>query len=365
MGEAKTIRYAVVGGGWISQAAFMPAVAQTGNSAITALVTGDPEKATALGERYGLTAFSYERYPEALASGLFDAVYLALPNGMHRDYAVPALEAGLHVLLEKPMATSVADCEAIIAAAERGNARLMLAYRLHFEPGTLDAIERVRAGAIGEPLVFSATFGQHVATENHRAHRGYWAGPVPDMGTYPINAVRNLFSDEPVEVHAHGARRPGSPYGFHGTVAVTLRFPGDRLAQFTVSYETDSVDAYRVVGTEGDLLMAPGFTFGQPLAGELTRVGKTESLSYPSVDQFGAETRYFSDCILDGRVPEPDGEEGLADVRILAAIERALETGQPQTLPPMRRRTRPDKSQAIELPEITVPELVNAAKPGG
>ena len=365
MGEAKTIRYAVVGGGWIAQAAFMPAVAQTGNSEITALVTGDPEKAAALGERYGLAAFSYDRYPEALASRLFDAVYLALPNGMHRDYAVPALEAGLHVLLEKPMATSVADCEAIIAAAERGNARLMLAYRLHFEPGTLDAIERVRKGEIGQPLVFSATFGQHVATENHRAHQGYWAGPVPDMGTYPINAVRNLFTDESVEVHAHGARRPGSPYGFHGTVAVTLRFPGDRLAQFTVSYETDSVDAYRIVGTEGDLLMLPSFSFGQSLAGELTQGGRTGSLSYPSVDQFGAETRYFSDCILNGRVPEPDGEEGLADVRILAAIERALETGQPQSLAPMRRRTRPDKSLAIELPEITVPELVNAARPGG
>lgn len=365
MGDAKTVRYAVVGGGWISQAAFMPAVVQTGNSTMTALVTGDPEKARALGETYGLTTFSYERYGEALASGLFDAVYLALPNGMHRDYAVPALEAGIHVLLEKPMATSVAECEAIIAAAERGSAKLMLAYRLHFEPGTLDAIERVRRGEIGEPLAFTATFGQHVSTENHRAHQGYWAGPVPDMGTYPINAVRNLFADEPIAVHAHGARRPGSAYDFHGTVAVTLLFPGDRLAQFTVSYETDSVDAYRIVGTEGDLLMSPGFTFGQGLAGRLTRNGASEALSYPSVDQFGAETRYFSDCILNDRVPEPDGEEGLADTRILAAIERALETGRAQVLPPLRRRTRPDASQRIALPEIATPGLVNAAKPGG
>ncbi|MFD0937909.1 Gfo/Idh/MocA family protein [Methylobacterium trifolii] len=361
----RNIRYAVVGGGWISQAAFMPAVAQTGNSEMTALVTGDPDKARALGERYGLKTFRYDQYGEALHSGLFDAVYLALPNGMHRDFAVPALEAGLHVLLEKPMATSVADCEAIIEAAQGANARLMLAYRLHFEPGTLDAIARVRAGEIGEPLLFSATFGQHVAAENHRARQGYWAGPVPDMGTYPINAARNLFSDEPIAVTAQGARRPGSPYDFDGTVSVTLRFPGDRLAQFTVSYETDGVDAYRIAGTKGDLLMQPGFTFGKGLAGALTRAGETENLAFPSVDQFGAETRYFSDCILNDRAPEPDGEEGLCDVRVLAAIERALETGQTQTLAPMQRRTRPDASQRIELPAITVPEMVNAAEPGG
>lgn len=362
--SGRKVRYAVVGGGWISQAAFMPAIAQTGNSEISALVTGDPEKARVLGSRYGLRAFSYDRFEEALAGDLFDAVYLALPNGMHRDFAVPALEAGCHLLLEKPMATSVAECEAIIGAAQRADARLMIAYRLHFEPGTLDAIARVRRGEIGEPLVFTATFGQHVSPDNHRAHQGYWAGPVPDMGTYPINAARNLFADEPVEVMAHGARRPGGPFDFDATVAVTLRFPGDRLAQFTVSYETDSVGAYRIVGTAGDLLMAPGFTFGEALAGTLTRNGASEALRYPSVDQFGAEARYFSDCILQGRDPEPDGEEGLADLRVLEAVERALRTGQVQRLAPMQRQRRPGPAQGLALPEITVPDLVNAAAPG-
>ncbi len=363
--SGRKVRYAVIGGGWIAQAAFMPGVAQTGNSEMTALVTGDPEKAAALAKAYGLTAFSYDRYDEALASGLFDAVYLALPNGMHRDYAVPALEAGCHVLLEKPMAVSVAECEAIIAASQRSGAKLMLAYRLHFEPGTLDAIERVRAGEIGDPLVFTSTFGQHVSGGNHRASQGYWAGPVPDMGTYPINAARNLFGAEPIAVMAWGTRRPNSPYAFDGTVAVTLRFPGDRLAQFTVSYETDAVDAYRIVGTKGDLLMSPGFMFGIGLAGEITRGGETETLEFPGVDQFGGQTRYFSDCILHGRTPESDGEEGLCDVRVLAAVERALATGQQQILEPMERRTRPDRSQAMALPEIDKPEMINAAEPGG
>ncbi len=361
--SGRKVRYAVVGGGWISQAAFMPGVAQTGNSEMTAIVTGDPEKGKALADTYGLTAFTYDRYKEALASDLFDAVYLALPNGMHRDYAVPALDAGCHVLLEKPMAVSVAECEAINAAARTSGAKLMIAYRLHFEPGTLDAIARIRAGAIGEPRMFTATFGQKVSAANHRAKQGYWAGPVPDMGTYPINAARNLFGEEPVEVSAIGSRRPDSPFPFDGTVAVTLRFPSGRLAQFTVSYETEAVDAYRVTGTEGDLHLQPAFLFGMGLAGRLTRGGTTEPLAYPSVDQFGGQTRYFSDCILNDRVPEPDGEEGLCDIRILEAVERALATGQTQSLPPHDRSRRPDPSQRMELPEVEPPEMVNAARP--
>lgn len=361
--SGRKVRYAVVGGGWISQAAFMPGVAQTGNSEMTAIVTGDPDKAQALAKTYGLTAFTYDRYKEALASDLFDAVYLALPNGMHRDYAVPALEAGCHVLLEKPMAVSVAECQAINAAAEASGAKLMIAYRLHFEPGTLDAIARVRAGQIGEPRLFTSSFGQHVSAGNHRAKQGYWAGPVPDMGTYPINAARNLFGEEPVEVTALGSRRPDSPFPFDGTVAVTLRFPSGRLAQFTVSYETEGVDAYRVAGTEGDLHLKPAFLFGKGLAGTVTRGGETERLAYPSVDQFGGQTRYFSDCILNDRMPEPDGEEGLCDIRVLEAVERALVTGRTQILEPFSRRRRPDPSQRMELPEVEPPAMVNAARP--
>ena len=363
--DGRKVRYAVVGGGWISQAAFMPGVDHTGNSEMTAIVTGDPQKAKTLADTYGLTSFTYDQYEDALASDLFDAVYLALPNGMHKDYAVPALKAGCHVLLEKPMAVSVAECEAINAAAQASGAKLMIAYRLHFEPATLDAIARIRAGQIGEPRMFTATFGQTVEAGNHRAKQGYWAGPVPDMGTYPLNAARNLFGEEPVEVSAVGSRRADSPFAFDGTVAVTLRFPSGRLAQFTVSYETDAVDAYRVTGTRGDLHLQPAFLFGKGLAGTLTRGGEPEALTYPSVDQFGGQTRYFSDCILHDRLPEPDGEEGLCDIRVLEAVERALATGQTQTLPPFTRRTRPDLLQRMELPEVEPPAIVNAARPEG
>ena len=206
--DDKKIRYAVVGAGWISQAAFMPGVKTTGNSVLSAIVTGDHRKAEALGKRYGVErAYHYDAYVAALDSGGFDAIYLALPNWQHRQFAVPALERGIHVLLEKPMATSEEDCHAISAAAKRGGAKLMIAYRLHFEPATLEAIRIAQSGALGRVGLFTSTFTQPVEAGNHRAQNGYWSGPVPDMGTYPINAVRNLFRAEPTEVMGRGAAR--------------------------------------------------------------------------------------------------------------------------------------------------------------
>ena len=362
--EGRKVRYAVVGAGWISQAAFMPGVAHTGNSEMTAIVTGDQAKAEALGRRYGIErTYHYDAYRAALESGGFDALYLASPNWQHREFAVPALEAGLHVLLEKPMATTEDDCRAIMAAARKGGGKLMIAYRLHFEPATLEALRLVHSGALGRVGMFTSTFGQHVSAANHRAQHGFWAGPVADMGPYPINAARNLFRAEPTEVMAWGTRTQG--FGFDDTVSVLLRFPFDQMAQFTVAYGLNAIDEYRVWGSDGDLLVSPGFTLGAALHHRLTLGESATESRFPHVDQFGGETAYFSDCILGDRDPEPDGEEGLLDVRVVAAIGRALETGRTQELAPLRRAKQPMPDQARNLPPVKTPPMVNAAAPGG
>lgn len=145
-GHTKKVRYAVVGGGQISQQAFMPGISRTDNSELTALVTGDPVKADKLAKLYGIKAWSYEQYDDLLKSGEIDAVYVATPNFLHLQYAVPALEAGIHVLLEKPMASSVDEAEQIIAAQQKSGAKLMIAYRLHHEPGTVEMITRAGRG---------------------------------------------------------------------------------------------------------------------------------------------------------------------------------------------------------------------------
>jgi predicted dehydrogenase len=358
------IRYAVVGAGWIAQQWFMPAVAHTGNSLMTALVTGDPKKGEVLGKRYGIKAYGYDAYETLLKSRAIDAIYLALPNSMHREYAVKALQAGIHVLLEKPMAVSVDECEAIRAAAEGSGAKLMIAYRLHFEPATLAAIDLVHKGKLGTVRFFSSAFSQNIHPSNHRAKNGFWAGPVADMGPYPINAARNLFAAEPLEVWAVGAQHPDVNFDFADTVSVTLRFSEERLAQFTVSYSASAVDQYRIVGSGGDLEISPAYGMESGLVHHLNMNGKEKwTREFPRVDHFGGELKYFSDCILEKRDPEPDGEEGLADVRVIAAIERALASGKPEKLPAFQRKKRPELTQRVELPAVQLPELVNAATP--
>ena len=112
----------------------------------------------------------------------------------------------------------------------------MVGYRLHFEPATLATIQKIRSGELGRVHLFNSTFAQVVDPSNHRAHHGDLAGPVLDMGPYPVNAARYVFEDEPTEVaSAVGTRNANSgfPQDFFDTVAVTLRFPGERLAQFS------------------------------------------------------------------------------------------------------------------------------------
>jgi predicted dehydrogenase len=366
-GSEKKVRYAVVGLGDISQEAMMPALAQTGNSEITALVTSDPEKAEKLGERYGVSAhFSYEEFPELLRSGKIDAIYLATPNWRHAEFAVPALEAGVHVLMEKPMEVSTAKCREILEAQKKSGAKLMVAYRLHFEPATLSTIEMIRAGELGEVNLFNATFCQMVDPENHRARHGVEAGPLFDMAPYPVNAARYVFGDEPVEVvAAAGVRHPEAGLGeLDDTISATLRFPNNRLAQFVVSYYGSSVDSFFAVGTEGSIQMNPAFGYGKPLEQHITINEKKSHKAHKATDQFAGELSYFSECILENKDPEPDGEEGYADVRVLEGIVRALESGKAQRLEPFTRSRRIDtKHQEERFSQKSHGPLVNAKSP--
>ena len=360
----RKVRYAVVGVGWISQAEFLPGVGHTGNSEVVALVTGHEEKAAKVGEKYGLTdLYTYEEYEGLLASGKIDAAYLATPNFDHVELAVKTLEAGIHLLLEKPMAVSVEECERIIAASERSGAKLMVAYRLHFEPGTLKAIERVRKGEIGAIRFFNSSFSQVVSGQNHRAKHGYWAGPVPDMGPYTINAARNLFGAEPLEVYATGVCTDPERFTMDDTVAVTLKFPGERIAAFVVAYNGGDVDDYRIVGSRGSIFSDPAYQVGVAIRQKTTQ-GKSESTeSFPKTDHFGGELKYFSDCVLKGQNPEPDGEEGMLDVRVLAAIEESLRANRPVSLEPYFRKRRPSPEQVEKLGAVKQPDLIGAHKP--
>ena len=364
----KKVRYAIVALGDISQESLMPGVAHTGNSVITALVTGDPKKATEVAKRYDVppeSVYTYEQFGMLLSSGKIDAIYLATPNFRHAEFAVPALKAGIHVLLEKPMEISVARCQEILDAQKGTNAKLMIAYRLHFEPGTLAIVDLLRTGKLGEVRGFSSVFSQNVDPANHRVKNGTEAGPLFDMGAYPINAVRNFFEAEPTEVYAIGTKSAdaGLPMDFAHTVTVLLKFPDERVAQFIVSYVGDAIDTYTLWGSKANLVGTPAYGFGKPHEYVLSEKSKKTSESFKSTDHFGGELKYFSDCILNDRVPEPDGEEGLLDLRVIEAAVESMKTNQPVALVPMQRSKHIDTSNVEKLSTPHIPEPVDAKKP--
>jgi len=369
LGSGGKVRYGLVGLGDITQAALLPGVAHTGNSEATAVVSGDLDKAQAVAKRWSIPhVYGYDRFDALLGSGEVDALYIGTPNWRHAEFAIPALERGIHVLCEKPLDISAERARAMIDAAKRGGAKLMTAYRLHFEPATLDAITRIRDGQLGDLLAFTSCFGQMVDPANHRATSGIEAGPLFDMGAYPINATRYLFGAEPLEVvSAVGSRQPDSPVGdFDDTVAVTLRFPGNRLAQFTVSYNMNPVDSFIIAGTKGSIHMSPAYGWQDALEQNRT-VGDTKKHeAFRHTDHFGGELKYFSDCILEDRDPEPDGEEGLADLAVIEAVVKALETGGSVPVEPIARSRRIDPAAQVQtLRAPRSPDPIGAQSPSG
>ena len=360
----KQIRYAVVGLGHIAQIAVLPAFANARrNSRLTGLVSGDPLKRAQLAKTYGVErTWSYEDYDACLKSGDVDAVYIALPNSLHHEYALRAAQAGIHVLCEKPMALTEDQCQRMSEAARAARVRLMVAYRLHFERANLEAIEVLRSGRLGEPRLFSSTFCTPVEPGNIRVRRGTGGGVLYDIGIYCINAARALFRDEPVEVQAATV---GVLDEVEEAVTGWLRFPGDRLATFTCSFGAGKVSEYRVAGTKGDLCVEPAYDYARPLKHRLTLDGETRERRYAKRDQFAPELLYFSDCILLNREPEPGAEEGLADVRVIRALYRSAQSGQPVELAPYEKRERPSLEQEIRRPPVDKPQTVHTQAPSG
>lgn len=236
----------------------------------------------------------------------------------------------------------------MVAACRKTKVQLMTAYRLHFEAGNLNAIEAIRSGKIGEARLFTSVHTMQVDPENIRVELSLGGGPLEDIGVYSLNAARYAFRAEPEEVSAtvvrgHDRRFKDVPEG----VAVTLRFPGQRLATFYCSFGATKVSEYRIIGTEGILTMDPAFTWHGEIVQTITRKDKPKKRAFAHRDQVAAEIIYFANCIMKNKKPEPSGMEGLIDVRIMDAIRRSYVKNRPVKISPMNKRRRPHAGQAI------------------
>jgi predicted dehydrogenase len=364
MAQSK-VRYAVVGLGYIAQAAVLPSFAHARrNSSLHAIVSSSVEKLNEIGDKYRIPVrATYDDYERVLQE--VDAVYICTPNSEHEDYVVRAAKAGKHVLCEKPLAVTQEQCHRMIKAAKQGNVKIMTAYRLHFEPLFLEVLDIVRSGKIGEPRYFSSSFSMHAKPGGIRTQRELGGGTLYDLGVYCINTARLMFGAEPTSVFASSidGARANMPEIDEMTTG-TLRFDGDRLATFTTSFNANGVSDFRVVGTEGNIHAEPAYEYAEALGYTLTVGENIRKKKGRRRDQFAAEISYFSDCIMNGKDPEPSAEEGCWDVRVVSALYQSAQTDKVVELnhfgpedPPMRR-------QAIDMPPVArEPELVAVEKP--
>jgi glucose-fructose oxidoreductase len=269
------------------------------------------------------------------------------------------------VLCEKPLAVTVEECQRMITACRKAGVKLMVAYRLHFDPMNLAVIDLARRGRLGALKFFNSSFSMAVRAGNIRTKRAYGGGTLYDIGVYCINGARNLFRAEPTRVSAVSINSGlASLSEVDETTVATLQFGNERIASFVTSFNAADVGAYRVVGTKGELHADPAYEYAGRLSYTLTVNGKTIRKKVAKHDQFAAELLYFSDCVLHDRQPEPSGEEGLQDVRIVQALYESAKSGHPVSIRPIRKTKRPSGRQRISRPGVRKPPLTKVRSPG-
>ena len=329
---SRKVGWAVVGIGQLSLEEILPAFAQCQRSRLVALVSGHPDKAKKVAAAYGVSPraiYDYKNYDSLADNKEVDVVYIVLPNSMHAEFTIRGHEAGKHVLCEKPMATKVAECERMIAAANKAKKKLMIAYRLHYEPYNKAAIQFCRKKTYGPIRSISASNNQSVKAPNIRLSKKLGGGPLGDIGIYCLNATRYLTGEEPVEVAAF-AHRPKDDPRFREVpegVSFVLRFPSGVLASCDCDFASMETRRYRVHCAEGFIDLDPAFSY-RGLRMHVKAAGDgAKELQFGEVNQFAVEMDHFSECVLTDKKPLTPGEEGLADMRVIAAIEEAAATG--------------------------------------
>jgi glucose-fructose oxidoreductase len=348
----KQIGYAVVGTGDLTRHALLPAFATLENARLSAIVGADRADAQALAREFrAAAAYHLDEFRQCLTRDDVQAVYIAVPNSLHSDYTVDAARAGMHVLCERPMAVTADECRRMIRTCQTNHVKLMVSYRLRFQPAFGKVMELAGTGQLGTLKTLSSDITLRIPTpDDPRLQRRLGGGSVYDLGISVIAAARMLLGFDVAQVMAMTART-NRRYGGdvdESTVALA-RFPDERLAHFHSSFGEEPASTMTVFGEEGWLRVTPAYRHDVETRLYVCRQGRHEETSFEPTDQFAAELAYFSDCILNDRHPEPSGIDGLQDIRIVEAIYRSARDGRPVTLPRLARADAPGRAE----PEVS------------
>lgn len=333
----KKLRWGVISTANIGRVAVLPAIQRSRNGELVAVASRDEGTARAFADNLGIPR-AYDSYEALLAADDIDAVYIPLPNSLHREWTIKAAQADKHILCEKPLALDAAQCQEMEAAAQQNGVVFMEAFMYRFHPRTEKVLQLVRGGAIGEPRLLYAAFTFRLSNlENIRFNPDLGGGSLMDVGCYCVNIMRTIAAaipgaGEAVEVSAYAN---WGKTGVDEEMTGTLRFANGLLAQFSSGLTLERREFYQVSGSEGHLDVQSAFL---PGTGDTTiheYHGRQDPIAHeiPGVDEYQLMAEHFADCVLSGKPVRYPPSEAAANMRVIEALYRsARASGRPETV---------------------------------
>ncbi len=343
----KRLGFAIVGLGTLALEEILPAFAETKRCKPVALVSGSQNKAAEIAQQYGINPkniYNYQNYDSIRNNPEVDVIYIVLPNSMHAEYTIRGAQGGKHILCEKPMATSPQECQQMIDACNKANKKLMVAYRIQYEPYNRAMMQMVRSKELGAVRMIEADNGQNQGGDLNqwrlkKALAG--GGCLPDVGIYCLNTSRFLTGEEPIEISAMMYSTPGDPrfQEVEENISFMMRFPSGILANCSASYGYHEARRYRVFGADAWAELDPAFSY-TGLQMHMAHKSRANSMAetvenrrMEQKNQFALEMDHMAECVMENKQPYTPGEEGLQDQKLMAVIYEAARTGKTIKLP--------------------------------
>jgi predicted dehydrogenase len=320
------VRWGVLSTADIGMAKVTPAIQQADNCEVVAIASRSLEQAEAAAGQLGITGF-YGSYEALLEADDVDAVYIPLPNNLHREWTIKAAAAGKHVLCEKPIALSAGEAEEMAAACDEAGVKLEEAFMYRHHPTWVEAVRLLGSGMIGELQAVQSWFSYYNDDPNNiRNHVENGGGALMDIGCYCINLSRMLFESEPSRIEAVVRRDPAM--GIDIVTSAVLGFPGGGQSTFTCSIRAEEYQRVHIVGSDGRIDIEIPFNIPADRetrifvtqGGDPPVAPATETLVFPAVDQYTIQASLFAQAVLgDTDVPVPPAD-AITNMRVIETI---------------------------------------------
>jgi predicted dehydrogenase len=327
----RALRWGILSTADIARKKVVPGMQRAARCEVVAVGSRDGAAARRFADELGIPR-AHDSYEALLADPGVDAIYIPLPNHMHREWTIAAARAGKHVLCEKPLALTSADAQAMVDACEREGVRLMEAFMYRLHPSWVAVRRLVASGRIGRLQAVQSWFSYYNDDPtNIRNIAAAGGGALFDIGCYTINLSRMLFGTEPERVEASILRDPDLEIDV--LTSALLVFPGGGTGTFTVSTRSESDQRVHVYGTAGRISIDIPFNIppDRPTRIHVTHGGdppvapNTETMTFPTADPYTAETEAFAAAILDGTPTPTPPADGVANLRVIEAVFAAAE----------------------------------------